>query len=976
MKYRLKILLCFLPIISFGQTFNCKTFTANQGLPSSYINTIFQDKDGYLWIGTYGGLSRFDGTNFKNFTVNEGLGCNQITQILQSKNGNLLLGTFFGLTIYNGLTFSNIDNVNGISIERSRTLIEAQNGTIWGGCRNGLWSLDSRGKMSIFNKDKEGKVIEKVWCLYELSPNKILVGGPAKLYLFDGKTFTEIKDQQGNSIEATSIKKYQDKIIIGTYEKGWQTYENAIIKPFIRHSLIDSVITYRFVIDKKNRLLAATSKGLMIVDKTNIQQIEDKNGLPNRLVLDVFVDSESNTWATTPEGLVQIKDSFIEKSDHTNGLLNDEVFNINTDNQGELYFCSFTDVIYKYHNKKFEVAFKLNSNNLNTAVTFVRQDSHQNFWIADDVNAVFLIQKGKTCKVQGVSKYILAFAEDISKNIIWLGGRGVLFRYFDGKIETIPFKGDDILSFFIDAQHRLWLGSKGLWMFDGKRFYDYSKETQTENVLIQAIETDAQGNLFLGTIGKGIRKVRIEKMPVLLEKINISEGLTNESIMDLEFDKQGQLWVSSFGGILRMNVSNPKINGKYATRVFDLNDGIINNSWRNVPLQKDQDGNIWAGTPKGAMKFRLADMIQNTQAPKVHINRLQLFQENVDWEKANQKLIPFSQLPDNLILTANQNFLTFHFTGISLSNPQNIYYSYKLDGLDTRWSPATQQNNINYSKLSAGNYTFSVKAMNSDGVWSEPTSYSFEIKPAFWQTWWFRLLIVMLATGAIYWFLKNREKRINERNQYELQMTELKLKALQSQMNPHFLFNSLNSVQNYILTNRGIEGAKYLSKFSKLVRKIMENSNHQFLRFEEIIETLKMYVELESFRFNHEFLYEFDIENDENLLETPLPPMLLQPFVENSIWHGLMPKEGNKQLIIKAFRKDNYIFCSIEDNGVGRKNSQPRAEGHISRGQEMTKGIFDSLRQSDNDAKLEIIDLFDSENNSIGTRVEMVIPIT
>jgi LytS/YehU family sensor histidine kinase len=206
-------------------------------------------------------------------------------------------------------------------------------------------------------------------------------------------------------------------------------------------------------------------------------------------------------------------------------------------------------------------------------------------------------------------------------------------------------------------------------------------------------------------------------------------------------------------------------------------------------------------------------------------------------------------------------------------------------------------------------------------------------------------------------------------------MSELKLKALQSQMNPHFLFNSLNSVQNYILTNRGIEGAKFLSKFSKLVRQIMENSNHQYLRFEQIVETLKMYVEIESFRFNHEFYYEFNIEENEVLLDSLMPPMLLQPYVENAIWHGLMPKEGEKKLIIRAFVKNNHIFCQIEDNGIGRSKINVR-EGHISRGQEMTKGIFDSLKNKDSEAKLEIIDLIDAENNPIGTRVEMIIPIS
>jgi LytS/YehU family sensor histidine kinase len=135
-----------------------------------------------------------------------------------------------------------------------------------------------------------------------------------------------------------------------------------------------------------------------------------------------------------------------------------------------------------------------------------------------------------------------------------------------------------------------------------------------------------------------------------------------------------------------------------------------------------------------------------------------------------------------------------------------------------------------------------------------------------------------------------------------------------------------------------------------------------------------MYVEIESFRFNHEFSYSFDIEDNEVLLDAHLPPMLLQPYVENAIWHGLMPKEGEKKLKISARIQDKHIVCTIEDNGVGRTFA-PRTEGHISRGQEMTKGIFESLRRKDSEAKIELIDLFDSDNKPAGTRVSMTIPI-
>jgi ligand-binding sensor domain-containing protein len=979
LKLPLSIFFLFASLVCLASGSNIKVFTSNDGLPSSYVFTAFQDRSGYIWVGTYGGISRFDGRNFVNFTVNEGLGSNQILKIIQDKKNNIIAGSFFGVSIYDGVKFRNIEKINGVSIGRTRTLIEDKNGDLWGGCRNGLWKMETSGKMQLFSKDQQQAQIPPIWSIYKLESGKILVGTPSKFYAFDGKTFVEIKNKNGESIPATIISNIDGKIIMGTYRKGWYEFKNGEAIELETPEYIQKGITYAFASIVSENWVAATSEGLVFKGQgygfyrySTIKDVH-QNPLPTPIVLDCFFDSETNLWLSTPDGLIRMRKNFVEVFNQENGFGIKTTYNITQDNQQNLYFMGFEGKVLKYENNQFKEVFQQLGLFSGAETNFVFQDSKNNFWISEYNHIISRVSPNGKTKADFVKEKIqlTAIIEDKINDIIWIGGRSVLFEIKGDSIRKIPFAGDDINALYLDHKNRLWLGGKGLWMYDGKQFHDFSTESNTENVFIVAIQKDKQGNLFLGTVGRGIRKIQLKESPVLLERINISEGLINESIFDLQFDDAGLLWASTFSGIQRINLAKPKVNQKYQTKVFDLNDGIINDPWRMCPLIKDKEGNIWAGSSNGVMKFKINEIYQIAIPPKVHITRLQLFQKDVNW----QNLTPFTQIPQNLTLNSSQNFLTFYFGGINFSNPENVIYSYKLEHFDESWSPLTKQNNISYTKLNAGKYTFRVKAMNSDGFWSEPTSYSFEIEPHWLQTWWARMLMVVIATGAIYWFLKNREKEIEQRNQITIQMTELKLKAIQSQMNPHFLFNSLNSVQNYILTNRGIEGAKFLSKFSKLVRRIMENSNHQYLRFEQIIETLKMYVEIESFRFNHEFHYEFEIENDELLLDTQLPPMLLQPFVENSIWHGLMPKEGSKQLIIKAFRKDNYIFCSIEDNGVGRKNNQPRTEGHISRGQEMTKGIFDSLRNKDSVAKLEIIDLLDNENKPIGTKVEMVIPI-
>jgi sensor histidine kinase YesM len=209
-----------------------------------------------------------------------------------------------------------------------------------------------------------------------------------------------------------------------------------------------------------------------------------------------------------------------------------------------------------------------------------------------------------------------------------------------------------------------------------------------------------------------------------------------------------------------------------------------------------------------------------------------------------------------------------------------------------------------------------------------------------------------------------------------LQMSELKLTALQSQMNPHFIFNSLNSIQNYIMQQKPVEAARYLSKFSKLMRRILDHSFNNLTPLNEIVETLKMYMELEAFRFSNEFNWQVKVDDAESISDVKLPPLLLQPYVENAIIHGLMPKEGDKTLLIHLYKSNNELHCVIDDNGIGRGNKLAVTDGHISRGQKLTTDMLATMKQLlHTDAQISITDKKDAQNNPVGTTVDLIIPL-
>ncbi len=510
---------------------------------------------------------------------------------------------------------------------------------------------------------------------------------------------------------------------------------------------------------------------------------------------------------------------------------------------------------------------------------------------------------------------------------------------------------------------RIWIAScsRGLFFFDEKKgvFTNIqelagNKGKRLGGDCINGIQVAADGFILVASWG-GVSKIAPDG--VIQYSFDFRSGTLKDTYCaNIAETPDGRLWFSTNEGI---HVADPKTRSvRYLTTIEGLRSNAPVGFYYNAP------GELLLGHINALNILDIKLLTGNVRSPGIAL---------ASAEVKGKKIFP--DAAGEIVLQPDENSVNFSFTTLNFEPASQNTFSYQLEGYDDDWINLANEHTVAFSNLPASSYTLRVRSSNASGIASrEPLVIRLTIRPYFTNTWFFRVLIGLSIAGMIVAMMRWRVRTLAERNRLDLQITEWRLKALQSQMNPHFLFNSLNSVQNYLLTNRGVEGAKYLSKFSKLVRRIMENSNHQYLSFEQIIDTLRMYVEIESFRFNHEFSYVFDIEENDVLLDAQLPPMLLQPYVENAIWHGLMPKEGEKKLTITARLSDRHMICTIEDNGVGR-NFAPRAEGHISRGQEMTRGIFETLRHKDSEARIEMIDLFDEQNKPAGTLVKMIIPI-
>jgi LytS/YehU family sensor histidine kinase len=281
---------------------------------------------------------------------------------------------------------------------------------------------------------------------------------------------------------------------------------------------------------------------------------------------------------------------------------------------------------------------------------------------------------------------------------------------------------------------------------------------------------------------------------------------------------------------------------------------------------------------------------------------------------------------------------------------------------------------VNFLNLPPGNYSFSLKAVNSAGIWSDETTIRFTIRRAWWQTWWFRILALAAIATIVFLLIKRRISGIRHVAEMRQKIAETEMMALRAQMNPHFIFNCINSIDALILSNDKYHATMYLNKFAKLLRNVLDSSRQTTVPLSKDIETLQLYIDLEQMRDENKFVAH--ISTDADLLQDnyKVPPLIIQPYVENAILHGLKHRKDNKgQLVITVSKQEDYIRYIIEDNGVGRNASINGARKDASYGMQMSQDRVKFFNNEEN-ASVAVMDL-QQDGQSAGTRVQVLLKI-
>ena len=343
---------------------------------------------------------------------------------------------------------------------------------------------------------------------------------------------------------------------------------------------------------------------------------------------------------------------------------------------------------------------------------------------------------------------------------------------------------------------------------------------------------------------------------------------------------------------------------------------------------------------------------------------------------SNKQPAQYLQHQAAIHLHHTQNFFTIEFSSLNFSHTNHTIYAYKLIGVDEDWVNCGNRRSASYTKLSPGNYTFQVRSANSQGNWSEEVaSLPITIMPAFWQTKWFMALILLLAIALIWWLIRRRIMHIRRQAALQHKISTTEMMALRAQMNPHFIFNCINSIDALIQSNDKYNATVYLNKFARLIRNILDSSNQHVVPLQKDLDTLKLYIELEQLRNEHRFTAQIDVPEELLQDDVKVPPLIIQPYVENAILHGLRNRPGNSgQLTIRLFRKGDQLHYVIEDNGVGRNAAMTgiRKE-NVSYGMAMSRDRV-KLFNKETNASVQITDLYEKDLPA-GTRIEVQLKI-
>ena len=1009
-------------------SYSSEIFSYRKGLSQNTINCITQDSRGFLWIGTWDGLNRFDGYNFKiykpDYANSYGKISNEtVNAIAEDKSGNLWVGTDNGLNYYRYKTdlFENFHfnyyNTNSIPSDSISSLVFDRDGNLWIGTKRGLCRYETQvRKFTTFSKNlKESSIpSDVVRALVVDNKSRIWIGTSMGLACMDPSTgkVRRIPLQSCKNNEYVDIFSllYTNNQVWMATSCGVRVISTITFKEVIPDGLpadIADMQVNKLILDRNNRIWFGTlENGIYLFDLNTkavtsiFSSYDSRYGLSDNSILSLFSSRAGEVWVGTWHGL-NIFSEYSYKFPHyrISGpqflYSNNLIWSFTSLQNGNLLVSTNGGLIEFDMNLRTFKPFAANSlKTIPTRAIYTTKDGQ--LAIGTFAEGLYLLdQRGNVLKhIQagpgGIAGNAIWNIKQDNNNNLWLAATGgvscVNLKTFEiqswkypGYSSSNAISSDQAYHIVIDRFGEVWIstfnGINKLNPATGKitviRHENKDPRSLSNDRVMSGFE-DSKGTLWFATFGGGLNKYDRNSGKFIC--FTRDKGLPDNVIYDIVEDTQGYLWLTSNTGLIRFNPRN----NSYVK--YDVNDGVQSHEFNLGAAFRLADGSIAVGGMNGFNVFNPDQIKINKQIPKIAITEFSIFGNSYK---------TYIEDGDKIVLEPDENFFSISFSALDYTNPSKNQYAYMLKNYDKDWILVdASHRRADYTDVKPGTYEFVVRASNSDGVWNETgISFTIVIKPPFYKTWWFRISLIAMALLITYLFIRGRIKKVRLKNEVESrvlkiekEMFELEQKALRLQMNPHFIFNSLNSIQSYIVSNDTENAINYLAKFSQLMRLILTSSREAIIPVSQEISLLKHYLELENMRFRNRFAYEIRVDSKMDVEYMGIPPMIIQPYVENAIIHGFMNKKsGSCNLLIQLWEKENQLMVVVEDNGIGRERAaEIKAQSGLtqkSQGIVITKERLDILNSKmKNKISVEIDDLKDADGNAAGTRVKLFIP--
>lgn len=998
-------------------------YAIEDGLPINFITYCIQDKEGNIWIGTGGGgLVKYNGKNFITYTTAHGLSDNFIENILQDKAGNIWVSTISnGVSKYDGKTFTNYSVAQGLASNLVLSIAQDDDGNMWFATRTGASMFN--GKTFTTYDTTQGLPGNKVQCILKDKNGTMWFGCPgAGISRYDGKRFinyTVADGLCGNTI-ADMFQDRSDNIWISTYGEGISKYDGKAFTNYSTKQGLASDTLLRSMQDKDGNIwIGAAGGGVSIFNGKNFINYTTAQGLANNIVIKIMQDKGGRIWLCTLKGLSAFDGKSVTSYNKFGGCEH-----IMKDKDGKLWFSTFGRGVRCYDGKTF-ADYNIPQGLPSDIVFFSLQDKNGNIWLGNPKGATKFDGKNFTnySAAQGLNTSVNCMLEDKDGNL-WFGSNSAkgVFK-FDGKSFTNfgkqqGLQGTEIRTIIEDKNGDIWFGSNsGISRLTGKKFINYTTADGLATNSAYCAAEDKEGNIWFGSGADGVSIYNGNHFI----KYTTAEGLADNAVNAITTDtKRNMIWFGTNQGICGLKQS-PLTKGFSPAEIFNASTGYPIKNFNNNGLIVDNNGIIWAGCESSVyIRFDYDAINKNLRPLSLQIENIKLNGEKICWnnlaQNTNKKSItdslalinematafgkilppqwldsmkkkfsdvhfdsikPYYFIPVNLVVPYEDRNITIDFAAIEPDKPKQVKYQYMLEGYNNDWTPLENNTTAVFGNIPGGSYTFKLKALSPYGIWSQ-TSYSFTVLPPWWKTWWAYTIYAIFFIAffvLIGWSIQRRLlKKERERNQ----LRELEMQALRAQMNPHFIFNCLSSINRFVLMNETEAASDYLTKFSRLIRTVLNNSKKSFISLEEELEMLGLYLDMEKLRFKNGFDYHISIHEDTEPQNIYIPPLLFQPFAENAVWHGLMHKKENGHLKINLNVENSILNFMIEDNGIGRdaasQSGSKSAEKNKSLGLQITKDRLSLINgYSSEETFFEIQDLYDEAGIALGTRVLLKI---